>query len=281
VIIGINDYPGHTGDLRSAVNDANDMDEALGRLGVPPERRLVLRDWEATAAVVGEAADWLAERAGPDATAVFFYAGHVRKVASDGEAIVAADGILVPDDELAMRLAPMTARTWVVMASCFGGGFDEVMAPGRLLTAAADADNLAYENSGFGRSYLVQYMVRRGLIEGGAGTTAQDAYAFADAALRRDYPNRVPFQLDQAGAPIELSMPAQAEPAPPVPLEERAAPAAPGAAPAPASAPVPASPQPAPASDQEAPPPRRRETAAPPRDDRECAGLQLGVVTCG
>ena len=259
VIIGVNDYPGRRADLRSAVNDANDMDEALARLGVPAERRLVLRDREATAAVIADAAEWLARRAGPDATAVFFYAGHVRKTGDGTEAMVAADGDLVTDDDLAWRLAPMQAKAWVVMASCFGGGFTEVLGPGRLLTAAADANSLAYENSGFGRSYLVQYMVRRGLIEGNAAATAQEAYAYAEGALRREYPNRVPFQVDQAGGPIPLSMPVPQDAVPPPPPP-----------PPPASAPNPP------------PPPQRSDEAPPPEeDDGECAGLNLGVVTCG
>jgi hypothetical protein len=262
VIIGVNDYPGRAGDLRSAVNDANDMDEALGRLGVPPGRRLVLRDGEATAAVIGAAADWLTARAGPDATAVFFYAGHVRKTGGGSEAIVAADGSLVSDGSLAARLAPLRARLWLVMASCFGGGFTELLGPGRVLTAAADADSLAYENSGFGRSYLVQYMVRRGLIEGRAGATAQEAYAYADAALRQEYPNRTPFQLDESGAPLALSMSTGA-PAPPPPP-----------------------PPPAGGGDPESgsggdPPPRPKDESPPPENDGKCAGLKLGVVTCG
>jgi hypothetical protein len=279
VIIGVNDYPGASADLRSAVNDADDMDEALARLGVPAERRLVLRDRDATAETIGLAADWLVARAGPDATAVFFYAGHVRKTLRGNEAIVAADGELVDDETLAWRLAPLQAKAWIVMASCFGGGFTEVLGPGRLLTAAADADNLAYENSGFGRSYLVQYMVRQGLIERNAPTTAQGAFAYADTALRRDYPNRVPFQADLTDGPIELSMPAVPV-APAVPGAGDpggAAPSGPTQGPAPAPA-APASPpggQPSGGPGRNDPPPR-------PEDDKgQCAGLRLGVVTCG
>lgn len=264
VIIGVNDYPGRAADLRSAVNDADDMDEALARLGVPAERRLVLRDGEASAEVIATAADWLVSRAGPESTAVFFYAGHVRKDRA-GEAIVAADGALVTDEELAARLAPLTGKAWIVMASCFGGGFTEVLAPGRLLTAAADSNSLAYENSQFGRSYLVQYMVRRGLIDGHGGDTAQGAFSYADTTLRREYPNRLPFQIDHAGEPILLSMEVPAvDPAAPPP-------------PPPTSAPPPEPPAP--------PPPRRDDQQARPGDndddDGKCAGLRLGVVTCG
>src|SRR5439155_6358343 len=44
VIIGINRYPSGHFDLQSAVPDARDVDEALGRFGVPPGQRLVMTD---------------------------------------------------------------------------------------------------------------------------------------------------------------------------------------------------------------------------------------------
>jgi len=51
------------------------------------------------------------------------------------------------------------------MAACYGGGFTELMAPGRILTAAADANSLAYENESFGRSYLDEYLIHQALLE--------------------------------------------------------------------------------------------------------------------
>ncbi len=214
VLIGVNDYPGESADLRSAVNDVNDMDEALARVGVTADRRLLLQNGQATASNIRAAVDWLNSHASADATAVFFFAGHVRKVSSTTEALVGADGEMVLDTDLARLLDGLRAsRTWIGIAGCFAGGFNEVVRPGRILTAAAPADSLAYENGRFGRSYLVEYMVRRGMLEKGL-TTVEAAFAFATAELKRDFPNRLPVQQDQLTGDLDLRPPPPPRPAP-------------------------------------------------------------------
>lgn len=164
-------------------------------------------DRAASGAAIVSAADWLVAHAAPEATAVFFYAGHVRKV-SGQEAIVGADGAVVSDAALAERLRPLPARSaWITIAACFGGGFTELLAPGRILTAAAGANELAYENLSFRRSYLVQYLVRQAMIERQAPASVQTAFQYAVDALRRDYPDRVPEQIDNAGRPVSFGAP--------------------------------------------------------------------------
>lgn len=208
LVIGVNDYPGSAYDLRSAVNDADDVDRALGALGVPPERRLVLRDGQASRRNMLSSIDWLAAHAASDAVAVLFFAGHVRKLDHDTEAMVAADGASVTDAELARRLQGMAAnRMWIGMAACYGGGFTEALAPGRVLTGAAAADERAYENSGFGRSYMVEYMIRQGILEGRAPDSVQSAFAYARDQLSRDFPDRLPVQLDRGSGPLDLRPP--------------------------------------------------------------------------
>ncbi|HEX2040224.1 MAG TPA: caspase family protein [Acidimicrobiales bacterium] len=215
VIVGINDYPGVTHDLRSAVADAEDVDAALAGMGVPADHRLVLKDGQVTRKVLRSAAEWLAERAGPDAVAVFFFAGHVRKAGATTEAMVAADGGTVTDAELAGLLRGVQARrSWVAIAACYGGGFTEVLRPGVVLTGAAPADKEAYENLGFGRSYLVQYMVREAMIQGRAPGTVQEAFDYARRAIEHAYPHREPVQFDHAGGPLDLRPPGTARPAP-------------------------------------------------------------------
>lgn len=257
VIIGINDYPGSTPDLRSAVNDADDMDQALAGMGVPADHRLVLRDRQATAGGIRDATGWLVAHAGPDANAVFFYAGHVRKVGATSESLLAADGALVGDKELGNRLAPLPARrAWIVIAGCYGGGFTELLAPGRILTGGASANGLAYESSGLGRSYLVQYMVREAMIERRAPESVQASFAFAVDALAREHPDRQPVQIDQAGSALDLRMAPSSPPPstlppsgrPPTPSPTSPSPVAPSPAPVPSSpTPSPAAPTPSPA----------------------------------
>lgn len=208
VVIGINDYPGASHDLRSAVADASDVAAALARLGVPADHVLYLEDRQASASAIRSSIDWLTARAGPDAVATVFYAGHIRNLGGGRQAIVGADGNLVTDLDLADRLAGLQARrAWIALAACYSGGFTEVLAPGRILTAAAGANELAYENESFGRSYLVEYMVRRALLQGAADASVEAAFTWARQELERDFPNRVPVQYDQHEGSLDLRPP--------------------------------------------------------------------------
>lgn len=244
LLVGINDYPGMRYDLRSAVNDMQDVDEALRRRGVTADRRMLLRDGQATAGVIRAALDWLGAHAGEDATIVLFYAGHVQRLGGGTEAIVGADGAVVTDAEVASLLDRSPAkRAWIGIAACYAAGFTEVVRPGRVLTAAAPANALAFENEAFGRSYLVEYMVRRGML--GAGiTTVEAAFARAAAELQRDHPDRMPVQFDELEGDLDLTVPP------------------PGSDPAPA-----------PAGDS---PP----SSPPPSQPDGCANLTGGVVRC-
>lgn len=241
VVIGIDDYPGRASDLKSAVNDADDMVAALAVLGVPPERRLVLRNRDATAGTIRAAADWLVERAGPDSSAAFFYSGHVRKLGPATEAFVGSDGAVVPDVELAERLAGLAARqVWVAVAGCYGAGFTELLAPGRILTGAAPANALAFESSLYGRSYLVQFMIREAILEGRAPGSVQAAFAYANRQLALRHPGRQLVQLDRLGTALDLRTVASAV----IPLPPSVLAPVPVAPPAPPLPPAPTAPPP-------------------------------------
>lgn len=221
VVVGIDDYPGGDADLRAAVADAREVDSALAAYGVPANHRFVLLDKQATADNIRGALAWMAGRASADSTVVFFYSGHVRQVAGDAdrdgevidEAIVAADGDNVYDGQVADLLQGVDARSaWIGIAACYGAGFDDVLAPGRILTAAAGENDVAYENSSLGRSYMVEYMVRRAMLQGKAPGSVQDAFAWARAQIARDYPNRQPAILDRSRGPVVLGRPTAATP---------------------------------------------------------------------
>jgi hypothetical protein len=205
LIIGIDDYPGTSADLGAAVADADAIDAALHGFGVPAGNRVVLRDGQARRADVEAAVRGLAAQGGPDATLVLAYAGHVRKVDRDTEELVLADGGSITDAELASLLAPARAQhMWFLLATCFAGGFTELMAPGRVLTGAADADSLAYESPELRASFLVHYLIHEAWLAGSAGPSVQAAFAYADARLARDHPERRPVQLDQHGGALVL-----------------------------------------------------------------------------
>jgi hypothetical protein len=216
VVIGIDDYPGTDHDLHAAVNDANDVEQAMFMLGASGDHVLTLRNGDASAAAIRASIGWLAANAGPDAAAVFFYAGHVRKLDHDTEAMVAADGGDVSDIQLADGLSHMAARrAWIAIAACYGGGFTEVLAPGRVLTGAAPSDQVAYENTTLHRSYMVEYMVHQAMLEGKAAPNVQAAFSYATAAIARDYPGRQPVEYDATDGSLDLRP--QDPPAPPSP----------------------------------------------------------------
>ena len=267
VVVGIDDYAGTDADLRAAVADAKDVDSALAAYGVPASHRLMLLDQQATADNVRGALTWMANRASADSTVVFFYSGHVRQVAGDAdrdgevidEAIVAADGDNVFDGQVADLLHGIEARSaWIGVAACYGAGFDDALAPGRILTAAAGENDVAYENSSLGHSYMVEYMVRRAMLQGKAPSSVQDAFAWARAQIARDYPNRQPAILDRSRGPVVLGRATTPSPS----ASERK----------PAASPPPDDPQPAPA-----PPPTTPEPSNP--GGSACAQV-LGVSVC-
>lgn len=197
LVVGINDYPGVDADLRNAVNDGLEVLRLLDRMGSPEVQRRVLFEHEATAENIAAGLDWLVANAGPAATAVVFYAGHVRKVAPGQESIVGADSRDLADTEVARRLSGLQAeRSWLIVAACYAEGFDEAMAAGRILTGASGRDALAYEDPRMGRSYLVEYMIRRAILQGRASESVEQAFAWAVEALRRDRPDRLPVQHD-------------------------------------------------------------------------------------
>ena len=212
VVIGINDYPGSQNDLNSAVNDANDVVQALETLGVTGDHILALRDGQVTRGTLLQSVSWLAGHAAPNAVAGFFYAGHVRKTAYGNEEIVTSDGSAVSDADLARGLDHVQAtRSWVAIASCYGGGFDEVLdKPGRVLTAAADRNSMAYENSAFGRSYMVEYMVHQAILENRASATVESAFSYAVQRISQEHPGREPVEYETGNGALDLRPPGAA-----------------------------------------------------------------------
>jgi hypothetical protein len=204
VVVGINDYPGGGHDLLASVNDARATDAALARLGVAADHRLLLIDGAASACGIRTALDWLVERAAPGSTAVFFYAGHAR-LSGSGRVLVGADGGLISDAELGTSLVRLSAsRAWIALATCYGAGFTQVLAPGRILTGAAGPNDLAYEAVGADRSFMGEYMIQRAILQGGAPSSVEAAFAYARSALQQVAPERVPVQIDNAPGDLDL-----------------------------------------------------------------------------
>lgn len=203
--VGVDDYPGEEDDLAAAVSDARTFDRAMARIGVHGTHRQLLVDGDATTKGIRGAVRWLAAIAEPQDTVVLFLAGHVRERAPSTEMFVASDGGTIADTELAALLRPLRAeRAWIVVATCYAGGFEEVLEQGRILTAAAPAHALSYENSTLGASYLVHYMFTEAILGRRADWSVQQAFAYAAARIANQYPDRPILQRDQLGLPLVL-----------------------------------------------------------------------------
>jgi hypothetical protein len=202
LVIGVNDYGDPEINLVSSVNDAHAVDDALAASGVPDADRTVLTDKAATATNIRNAIREFVARATHAKTAVFFFAGHARKLAIGREAILAADGEQIQDTELAALLAPASRPMWIGMATCYGGGFDELLAPGRVLTAAADANSEAYESDKLHHSYLVDALIHDGLSNNFSTRSIQSAFSVGSDELRRQHPNRLPVLLSDSPSPL-------------------------------------------------------------------------------
>ncbi len=214
LVIGIDEYPGASRDLLLSAADARDTARALvRRLGFPRRQVRVLLNGEATAAAIRRSARWLASRTGEGGTSVLFYAGHAVQLRHlDGdredvdEAILAADGRLVPDGVLAGALEGSAGRMWLVVAACHGAGFRDALAPGRVLTAASAENDLAYESDALGNSFLVEYVVGAGLLAN-RSRTAEAAFRTGLAAMPGAYARHRPLQLDRVAGPLSLVTP--------------------------------------------------------------------------
>jgi hypothetical protein len=217
VVIGVNDYPGTSNDLGSAVNDANDVIQALESLGVGGDHILALRDGQVTRSTMLQSISWLANKAAPSAVAAFFYAGHVRKTPYGNEEIVTSDGSAVSDSDLARALDRVQAtRSWIGIAACYGGGFTEVLdKPGRVLTAASGANDEAYENTALGRSYMVEYMIRQAIIQNRASATVETAFNYAVQRISQEHPGREPVEYETGNGALDFRPPGAAPSDPP------------------------------------------------------------------
>lgn len=202
--IGINNYT-NAPSLEVAVNDARTVDRQLNGHGIPQDHRIRLLDQDATATNIRAALDWLATHVQDGDNAIVFVASHATTDGANRQAIRTTDGHQITDVELAQRLSPINAPIWLIMATCYSGGFDEALTANRTLTASSPIDKITYENLDLEHSYLVDYLFNRVLANADpARLDPGPAFAAAVAELERDHPDRLPTQ-NGPGVPIMTS----------------------------------------------------------------------------
>ena len=201
--IGADDYT-DAPPLQLAEADATAVDQHLGAVGIPNTQRMRLLGDDATERNIDAAIAWLADRAGPDDSAVLFIAGHATANGTT-QTLQTTDGKRLEDTELAELLEPVQARLWIILATCHGGGFTELLTPNRTLTAAAPAGELAYENLDLGFSYLVEYLFNRNLHHDTHDIDVAKLFIQATADLAQDHPDRLPVQVGHDDLTIATS----------------------------------------------------------------------------
>lgn len=170
--VGVNRYADSTvPDLTGAARDATAL-WALFSDSVPDLNARRLLDEEATGTKIREALDETLGAAGPDDTALFFFAGHgspAHQLAPQDARREALGDTTIPMDELAERLGASGARAVIVVLDCcFSGGatarvlqdvpsprgsmttIDDLRGRGRVIIAASRDDEEAHELGGHG-----------------------------------------------------------------------------------------------------------------------------------
>jgi hypothetical protein len=213
LIVGINHAAGHN-PLQGAVRDADNLRQALASYGFPSGNVTVLEEGAATSARILAELDRLALRSPADGRAVFMFAGHTRRVGSSNY-FVAADGGYISAGAVASRLARVQAPMWVVLPTCYAGGYqlNGIVGPRRIATFASSADNVSYEIGSAG-SWLVLYMVEYAMIDREAPASVEAAFAYAKAAIDNVNPDRAPYMVDGFPGDMVLGVPGSGAPAP-------------------------------------------------------------------
>jgi hypothetical protein len=137
VVVGIDDYPGTSHDLRGPIDDATLVHDALvDKFGFSEDNIVFLQDGEATRLGIANAILRHLGQAGPNGTAVFFYSGHGTHLDENvgitgeldpesgnnqDEALAVYDGIIL-DEEFNFLLQQIQAEnTLVLVDACFSG----------------------------------------------------------------------------------------------------------------------------------------------------------------
>jgi hypothetical protein len=158
VLVGINNYPGSSGDLPYSINEILSFKTTLLAGGNWEESHIrVVTDEDATRDGIFDALQWLASNEDTNDVSVFFYAGHGGQ-GSSNEYLSVYDSTIY-DYELDEQLDDLEGCIVVILDCCHAGGFiEDIGERGRVVLSACRKDNLTFQYSGL-KSGIFGYFI--------------------------------------------------------------------------------------------------------------------------
>lgn len=145
VLIGINDYPGDSGDLPYSISEISSFKSTLLNKGNWNESYIkMITDLEATHDNIIDTLEWLGEQETSKDISIVYLVGHGSKI--DNNYSFSAYDSNVFDYELDAVFDSYDGRLVLIIDCCKSGGFTEtVKGRGRVIMAACDKDELTYQ----------------------------------------------------------------------------------------------------------------------------------------
>ena len=224
VIIGISKYSDPSANIYNPDKDAKEMAWALENIyGFPHDHIKLLTNNKATKDNIVAAIDWLITNENSSSVIVFFYCGHGGQVEegtyseiypndeTDGkdEYMVTYDLWGITDDYLKFRFSQIESTSFMLwFGNCHSGGMSpDLNGAGRVIVAACEEQEYAYDYLSLGNTLYGYFYVDQGMKQGYAdgygpngvvdGTvTVEEAFYYAQPLVTQQQQDQHPFIWD-------------------------------------------------------------------------------------
>ena len=202
LLVGISNAPG-ADPLPGSKTDVETMRSTLLKYGFPSSNITVLLEGQATRGAILNALDNIAARSVDGGTAVVSITTHSSNSGSQNS-MRAWDG-RVYANELGSRLGRVRGRLWTLLPTCYSGGYavPGVVGNNRIAVFSSSSDERSWQVGEAG-SWVVRYMVEKGMLGGGAPASVESAFNYAVRELKKDAPDRVPLMRDGVSGDMVL-----------------------------------------------------------------------------
>ena len=174
LLVGIRDYAGRTESTVGGEVDVAAIRSALLRSGWRSDHIRVVTEKSATAQGIRDGMAWLVARSTADTFTLMHYSGHIC-IASRGPCarghtyLWSQDNRFIPETEVASTLSRLRGYSWLDVAGCEAGAFDNGFhSSRRLFSASSRADETSYEDPGEKQSVWVSFTWSQGYNRGQA-----------------------------------------------------------------------------------------------------------------